>query len=195
MRFLASTTIVLLLCNVGSVAMSDDSKKDQDKIQGTWEVVEFIANGTTVPQEVRTKLHVVIKGDKIQLTGFGGGIDKREYVFKLDPTKKPKAIDAIMQFDPYKGKTLPGIYDLDGDNLKLCMPNGSTTERPTEFKKAVEKCGSVHNLEDCHELDRLFTSTPGQGVSHAATLSERSERQPMGTGNEPLSGGGDRPTS
>jgi uncharacterized protein (TIGR03067 family) len=138
MRFVAPMTVFLLLIIVGSVAQSGDAKKDkgkkdQDKIQGTWEVVEFIANGTTIPDEVRSKIKVIIKDDKMELTGTGG-TDRREYVIKLDPTKKPKEIDAVAKFDPYKEKTVPGIYNLDGDLLKLCMPNGPTLERPSEFK-------------------------------------------------------------
>ncbi len=135
MRFVASMVVFVI---VGSIAQSggaqkDKGKKDQDKIQGTWEVVEFIANGRSVPDEVRSKIKVVIKDDKMEITGTGG-LDKREYVFKLDPKKNPKEIDAILQFEPFKGKTSHAIYDLDGDKLKLCMPNTPTTERPTEFK-------------------------------------------------------------
>ena len=38
---------------------------------------------------------------------------------KLDPSKKPKAID-ITQLSG-KGETIPGIYSIDGDTLKICM--------------------------------------------------------------------------
>jgi uncharacterized protein (TIGR03067 family) len=117
---------------MGLAGQSGDPKKDQDKIQGTWEVIEFIADGTPVPDKIRSKLQVIFKDDKMQLTGLGG-IDKREYVFKLDPTKKPKVIYAMPQFDPYKGQTLPAIYDIDGDKLKICMSNGVATEPPAEF--------------------------------------------------------------
>ena len=51
--------------------------------------------------------------------------------FKLDPSKKPKAMDVTLE---RKGKkeTALFIYELNGDNLKLCWrkPGG---ERPTSF--------------------------------------------------------------
>lgn len=133
MRLLAPAMLYLFLGMTAPDARGGDTKKDQDKMQGAWQVVEFIADGKTIPEDIRSKLVVVIKDDRIELTGFGG-VDKRELAFKLDPTKKPKAMDVTPQDGPYKGKTNPAIYDFDGDSLKLCMSNRPTTERPTEFK-------------------------------------------------------------
>ena len=47
--------------------------------------------------------------------------------FKLDESAKVKAID----FADGK-KSVPGIYLLDGDTLKLCLPLDRPAERPTE---------------------------------------------------------------
>jgi uncharacterized protein (TIGR03067 family) len=33
----------------------------------------------------------------------------------------------------FKGKTNLGLYQLEGDTLKLCMPNEPTEERPTKL--------------------------------------------------------------
>jgi uncharacterized protein (TIGR03067 family) len=60
----------------------------------------------------------------------------------LDPTKKPKAIDAVRSEGMDKGKPMLGIYELEGESQKVCFaPVGK--ERPTEFSSAA---GSGHVL-------------------------------------------------
>ena len=52
---------------------------------------------------------------------------------KLDPSKSPKAIDVTITEGPSKGAVMLGIYEFDGDTLKVCFdPEGK--KRPTEFK-------------------------------------------------------------
>jgi uncharacterized protein (TIGR03067 family) len=58
--------------------------------------------------------------------------------FKLDPTRKPKAIDATAARGPDKGKTFLGIYEIGGDYHKVCFaPRGQ--DRSTAF---ASKAGS-----------------------------------------------------
>ncbi|HEY8504188.1 MAG TPA: hypothetical protein VIL46_06365, partial [Gemmataceae bacterium] len=48
-----------------------------------------------------------------------GGVEVQTFLFSLDPSQKPKAMDW------FKGKDtnrLPGIYALDGDELRMCVP-------------------------------------------------------------------------
>ena len=63
--------------------------------------------------------------------------------FSIDPSKKPKTIDVKFREGPEKGNTSLGIYELDGDDLKLCL-SVTTKERPTEFS-AKPKSG--HGFE------------------------------------------------
>ena len=57
---------------------------------------------------------------------------------KLDATKTPKQIDLSTRKDgPFKGRTLPGIYEFKGDTVVLCL-NSEKPERPTKFE-APEK--------------------------------------------------------
>jgi uncharacterized protein (TIGR03067 family) len=50
----------------------------------------------------------------------------------LDPKARPRAIDLIV-LEGKEMKTLLGIYELDGDTLKICLSEQSKV-RPTEFK-------------------------------------------------------------
>jgi uncharacterized protein (TIGR03067 family) len=56
-----------------------------------------------------------------------------EGTFKIDPTRKPKAIDWTDTFGEDAGKTFPAIYALNGDRLIFCAANEGQP-RPTEFR-------------------------------------------------------------
>jgi RNA polymerase sigma-70 factor (ECF subfamily) len=103
----------------------DKGKTDQEKIQGTWIVVSMKAweKGKEVKNEQFDKIAQLIKqkklkmtftGEKLTLSGFGDEMPSSNY--KLDPSKKPKTIDAVDDKETQKG-----IYTLDGKELKLCF--------------------------------------------------------------------------
>ena len=131
MRLAAALLGPILLLALGA----DDPKKDKDadKIQGTWEAVEMTIDGRPIPAEEVKEIQIVFTPDKMQLVGKAG-IGKREYTYKIDPDTKPKSLDTTPLDGPFKGKTGPAIYELDGDNLKLCIPNKETKDRPADFK-------------------------------------------------------------
>jgi uncharacterized protein (TIGR03067 family) len=52
---------------------------------------------------------------------------------KLDPFRSPKTLDAKVIDGPNKGAVILGIYEINGDTLKVCFdPEGK--KRSTEFK-------------------------------------------------------------
>jgi uncharacterized protein (TIGR03067 family) len=84
--------------------------------------------GKKVPEEaVKAKDFVIVfAGDKVTCP-VNGAMEELEY--KLDPTAKPKRIDVIVE----DGKIARGIYQLEGDTLKLCFDKDAGGERPTKF--------------------------------------------------------------
>jgi uncharacterized protein (TIGR03067 family) len=69
----------------------------------------------------------VFTEDKVKLSAID---EKGEGTFTIDQTKQPKTIDIRISD---KEKAL-GIYELDGDTLKLCMiEDRDGNARPTEF--------------------------------------------------------------
>src|SRR5262249_7117574 len=51
---------------------------------------------------------------------------------KLDPTKKPAQVDAVVSEGEGKGTVMLGIHELKGDRMKICFdPQGK--DRPTGF--------------------------------------------------------------
>src|SRR5262249_6649222 len=87
---------------------------------GTWSVVKLEMDGKPVPAgEVDiSKAKIVIAGDKFTLVL--GDEKPRTMVLRLAPDKSPKQLDMITVDPMEKGAPpLPGIYELDGDRLRL----------------------------------------------------------------------------
>ena len=99
----------------------DKPKDDATAIQGTWVAVSGEADGKEASADEIKDFQVVFTADKLVFNPKG---DNRASSYKLDPAKTPKVIEVTPQDGPAKGKTLHGLYELDGDRLKLCLQNG-----------------------------------------------------------------------
>jgi RNA polymerase sigma factor (sigma-70 family) len=109
---------------------------DLDKLQGAWKFVYAISGGRNDDDEMR---FIFEKGTlKLEKISNNGGVKTArvtdEWKFKIDPSAKPKTIDID------KGRVMPGIYELDGDKLKICIREKGD-ERPAKFE--VEKDSQV----------------------------------------------------
>jgi uncharacterized protein (TIGR03067 family) len=119
----------------------DPVKEEMRKLEGTWECTGLELNGRQYQAEILLKLgnpKLVIKGKKLTGSsdrGFRGQNQAATIDLKIDPKKKPKAIDLAGQILAGQG-TVQAIYELKGDTLKTCYSrNGG--QRPTEFSTAV----------------------------------------------------------
>jgi uncharacterized protein (TIGR03067 family) len=107
-------------------AEDKSSSGDKEKLQGTWVLVSGEHDGQPIPEDVAKTVKLVFAGDKVTLHHND---QKNEGTFKLAPGKKPKEIDLDMDSGAVKG-----IYQLDGDTLKLANAKPGD-ERPKEFPK------------------------------------------------------------
>ena len=129
MKTLICTT---LLCISSLVAVHAGEKDtDLDRMQGTWLVVSLVEEGKVVPAKDIEILEVVIAKDVITVLEKGKAVVHD--TIKLDPTKTPKTIDFTHVSGDDKGKTEPGIYVFEKDQLKICL-NEKAKERPTAFE-------------------------------------------------------------
>jgi uncharacterized protein (TIGR03067 family) len=133
--------LAALFCAVGFAAtapgaLANDKaelEKEAKKFQGTWTIESSVTGSAGIPRDQLKGFLLIYEGDKHTLM-FG---DKVFQVGtqKIDPSKSPKTIDVTMTEGPDKGKVMLGIYEFDGDTLKVCFdPQGK--KRPTEFKSA-----------------------------------------------------------
>ena len=133
MRYPLAFSVVLAIAVGLSAAPIPKGKvkvKDEDGIQGTWQADKFDF-GPCVPippPRAITQMQFTFKGGG-KMTMSVGEKPPREGEYKLDPTAKVKEIDLVAS-----GRVSPGIYELDGDTLKICMPQKSKAPRPIEMK-------------------------------------------------------------
>ena len=131
------TVLVVLAAGLllGADNPKGEAKKDQDKLQGEWTLESGTREGTEIPEDIAKSLKRTIKDDGFSVTRDGQALNKG--TFKLDPSKKPKAIDFITTEGPGKGTKALMLYELKGDELRLCETTPDDTRkdlpRPAEF--------------------------------------------------------------
>jgi uncharacterized protein (TIGR03067 family) len=123
MKTISCFAVLLALSLVMKSEAGDD--KELKKLEGTWKLVSGEQGDKEIPAELLKTAKLVIKGDKHFVT-MGG----KEIVgtHKLDPTTKPKSIDAT----DGDSKML-GIYEIKGDTFKVCFAEPGK-DRPKDFK-------------------------------------------------------------
>jgi uncharacterized protein (TIGR03067 family) len=99
-----------------------DKKTD---LQGTWTIVSSEFEGAPQKRAIGGKL--IFDGGKFT---FKDKLKDSPGRFVLDTSTKPKQFDFLLD----DNKNVFGIFDLDGDTLKLCfVKGGEKGSRPTEF--------------------------------------------------------------
>jgi len=141
------TLLLLAMVVPPSAALSADepAEKDLMLLQGRWDSVLVVHSGKEVkPENVKSVVRFVIKGDKVFYLDKDGNVPKVKptaHQIKLDSTTKPKQMDYI-QTEDNKDKISKGIFDVKGDDLKICL-DVEDKGRPKAFES---KEGSGHRL-------------------------------------------------
>ncbi len=138
MKTLIATTLLfssgLLLLHAG------EEKSDLDRLQGTWIVAALVEKGKEQPAAEIEILEVAIEKNVFTVTEKGKKVV--EYEIKLDPSKKPAAIDFTHLIGDDKGKMEPGIYAFEKGQIKMCLDE-SRKGRPTVFEGKETEAYSV----------------------------------------------------
>jgi uncharacterized protein (TIGR03067 family) len=131
---LLSLMVVMTALLIGADGHKEDStKKDLEKLAGTWETVSI----ESANEKVKWKIRFNFSGKELIISDpadpEGHKNDKTTY--RINPNNKPNQIDVTFVRAPgsvVDGKTLMGIYSFDGDLLKICWRH-KENERPTQF--------------------------------------------------------------
>ena len=122
------TVGIMALITLG--AHADPAGEEVKKLEGTWVVHSATRDGKTLNHLKGGQM--VFAGDKLTIKPAAG--DDEKVTYKVDPSQKPKAMDLDPENKKLKADWGKGIYELDGNTLKLCL--GRQGARPTEFTDA-----------------------------------------------------------
>lgn len=123
-----------LTCIALSIVLAADAADQSEPgLEGDWSTASFLRGGKPLPQEKQFP-------DRIMTIKDGTFTEKRDGKvavrgpLKVDASKKPKWIDATFhEGGPGYGETVLGIYELDGDTLKVCC-GAAGDPRPATFE-------------------------------------------------------------
>ena len=127
--------LVAVVVLFGVARAADDATKDSEKLAGTWVGTAAEDYGQKVPEEQAKELRLVFAGT--EFTASHGDKTVMKGNFTLDPAKKPKAIDLKSTSGRHEGKTLEGVYELDGDTFKICFVEPGA-KRPKELASTLD---------------------------------------------------------
>jgi uncharacterized protein (TIGR03067 family) len=130
MRIKAAMLMAFVFASAAVVVAGDGAKTELKRFAGKWSVVSARANGKDLPEEETKEMHFTFRENTLTSTKAGKPV---EATIKLDPSKKPKHINLLIN-----GKETSGIYQFDGKRLQLAFGE----PRPTEFK-SVEGSGRL----------------------------------------------------
>ncbi len=126
---------VTLVCLSTVLAVARAADPDKDELQGVWIATAMEINGNPAPAKEVESTRFTFKAQKLLYRHSKDEGKAEEGTFKVDPKKSPKQLDITT-----KNKTLHGIYEVKGDELKVCFENGGKAEnRPRKFATNKEE--------------------------------------------------------
>jgi len=105
----------------------DDSKA----IQGSWMPVAEELAGQPLPPPVLKAITLKLTKTDYDVTVTGEQPDHGTWT--IEPGAKPKGMKIVGVKGPNAGKTIPAIYEINSDTLRICY-DLSGAKRPANFK-------------------------------------------------------------
>ena len=123
---LFAVLFVVLLFGSDSPKGYDDAT-EANNIEGTWRLTEI--NGDDGVSE--SHRYVTYHSGTYTIDWNVGDLWHGRY--KIEPNRKPPHLDLIPSSGFLKGQTIKGIYQLDGDKLRIAVMPGGEGPRPWGF--------------------------------------------------------------
>lgn len=119
-RSMAFFSMAMLALTATALA-EDPAEAEARRLQGSWKVLAIEADGrkaTAAEVEALQGAGWTFKGSQVT---FGDENAPGRSSFKLDPARTPRQIDLVALDGNQKGKTMEGIYRLEGGTLTICL--------------------------------------------------------------------------
>jgi uncharacterized protein (TIGR03067 family) len=129
----ASLLLTLMFAYRSSAPAADAQavKDEQARLEGAWAFAVVKVSGKEQPLVGQQPDRLIFLKDGrftvVQRPGITHG------TYKVDPAHKPKLYDVHIATGRFQGVDVPGIYEIDGDTLTMCLPLGGST-RPTALE-------------------------------------------------------------
>ena len=130
----------LIVIAVGTLIATcgDAVKREREKLQGVWAVTKLMEAGKKAPDEKAKSIRIEFKGAATTISIKDKAVAKGTYT--VDPEKSPATMDITFEKEG-KTVTIPAIYEIQGDDLKLCHPYGEGGTRPNAIEATAN---SIH---------------------------------------------------
>jgi uncharacterized protein (TIGR03067 family) len=114
-----------------AVARAKTSSSAISDFEGEWRMVSAVMDGQPMDPSAVGWVKRVTHGS--ETTVYAGPQTMMKMEFTSDASKSPKTIDYVNTAGSNKGKTQQGIYEFEGEMLKICVaaPGG---QRPKQFQ-------------------------------------------------------------
>lgn len=106
------------------------SVSDEARLQGKWIAVSGHARKQPLTAAELAQLSITFDGEGVEFVQPSGPPTPQAVTFTINSTRDPKQIDFVA---PGKQEAMPGIYQFDGDRLKLALIDPDYS-RPTNFE-------------------------------------------------------------
>ena len=123
-----SLVLMFFIALLAPITHAEDRSEIKD-MDGNWKPLTAEFAGAKWPQNLVDGLKLTMKDGKYKVED--GGVSD-EGTVTYDPTKSPKTMIIKGTNGPNKGKTFLAIYELKGDELRVCY-DLSGKSHPTEF--------------------------------------------------------------
>lgn len=117
------------------------SSKDLARLHGVWRFALVEVEGVKQAEVPFEKNQLIISRDGSYVIVQGDRITRG--TIKIDPGKNPKHYDVEITAGPAKGLKAAGIYELEGDNFKICLPLRGK-DRPAALASTRENGCMLH---------------------------------------------------
>ena len=112
-----------------------------EEIEGTWKLLREEKNGRESPKEVMMDSRLTVISHRYSIRVGGETI---RGVCRIDPGKRPKAIDIIDDDGRYVDQLRLGIYQVQDDEMKTCFALPEQ-QRPEAFT-TKSGTGQIHHV-------------------------------------------------
>jgi uncharacterized protein (TIGR03067 family) len=163
-------SMCILLAMVAAFAgeSNDATKSDTARIAGVWRFVLVQVDGKKQPAVPFATNKMIIAKDGNYAVIQGQRVTRG--TVKLDPGASPKQYDVTLTTGRLKGTMFRGIYDLQGETLKVCFP-----------LKGKDRPATLGSEPGSGLLYEVFAREK-QDVNEAMAEASRIEREGKGSG-------------